>query len=535
MQIPRPIAFAVTLIALLVIYIAGIHVDVMDVDGSQYASISLEMLQNGEYLQVQHLGQDYLDKPPLLFWASALAFKIFGINNWSHKLFPLFFSVLAAYSTYRFAKRYYSRPIAIWSGLMMASCQSMFLMNIDVRTDTMLVGAVIFSVWQITDFLHTGRWVNLLGISVGIALAMLAKGPIGLMVPVLAFGSDWFLKRQWHHFFRWQWLFVVALVLLLLSPMLYGLYKQYGGHGPYFYFWAQSFGRITGDNPFINSGAGKQPPSPFFFMHTFLWAFLPWSFLAVRGLMQGLGRFFKGLFYVSTHTEVVSLWGFILPFIAVSLSDYKLPHYIYVILPFAAVLAARYAISMASPVNFWRALHQCIAFLLLAFTIALGSWAFPQTTIWVWIGFAILAAFALFHLWKHDQWLVGCLMATLAANLIVATSIYPQLLQYQTTGTAGRHIASLNPTNTLSIYARGHALDFYAQQRVPYYESIPPIAPNTIIYTNVQGMQELKAAGHQVTILHTYQHYKVTALTWGFINPANRENTLQKRYLLMVQ
>jgi 4-amino-4-deoxy-L-arabinose transferase-like glycosyltransferase len=53
---------------LLFVAIAGLFLDVMDVDAAQYASIALEMTQNGSWLQVMHRGTDYLDKPPLLFW-----------------------------------------------------------------------------------------------------------------------------------------------------------------------------------------------------------------------------------------------------------------------------------------------------------------------------------------------------------------------------------------------------------------------------------------------------------------------------------
>ncbi len=535
MQIPRPISFIVALLALIAIYVAGLQIDVMDVDAAQYASISLEMLQNGEYLQVQHLGHDYLDKPPLLFWTSTLAFKLFGVYNWSYKLFSLLFSLLSVYSTYRFAKLYYNHHTALWGALMLASCQALFLINNDVRTDTMLIGAAMFAIWQIADFLQTGRWINFLGISVGIALAMLAKGPIGLMVPVLAFGSDWVFKRQWRNFFRWQWLVVVVLVGVLLSPMLYGLYLQHGSFGPYFYFWAQSFGRLTGDNPFVNSGMSKQPPSPFFFVHTFLWSFLPWSLLAIGGLWQGISRFFKNGLHVPATQEVITLWGFILPFIALSFSAYKLPHYIYVLLPFATIMAARYAVGLTSRVNLWRGIHSLLAVLLLVAAIALGAWAFPVTHVLLWVGFGLMAAITVYHIAVSKQWLTACLMAILAANLILSAGVYPQLMQYQTTSIAGRDIAQLTPTNTLAIYARGHALDFYAQHRVPYYESIPPIAPNSIIYTNARGLQELKEAGHKLEVLQTYQHYKVTALTLPFINPTTRASKLQERYLVEVR
>lgn len=530
----RPLTLTLTILALAAVYIAGLQVDVMDVDASQYASISLEMLQGGEYLQVKHLGQDYLDKPPLLFWTSTLAFKLFGVHNWSYKLFSLLFSLLAVYSTYRFARLYYTQQVALWSALMLATCQALFLINNDVRTDTMLVGAVMFAVWQLAQHLQTGKWLNLLGCAVGLALAMLAKGPIGLMVPVLAFGSDWIFKRQWRHFFKWQWLVVVALVGLLLAPMLVGLYQQHGSFGPYFYFWAQSFGRLTGDNPFINSGMGKQPWSPLFFVHTFLWSFLPWSVLALGGVWLGLKGFFKNKFRVPKGEEAITLWGFILPFIALSFSDYKLPHYIYVLFPFAAIMAARFADKVYnSVVVLW--LHRLLAVLLLVFALALGVWAFPVHQVWVWVVFGAIGVIAVYFKAQKAQWLTACLFAIVAANWMLNTSTYPQLLQYQSTSMAGRDLATINPPQALALHAHGHALGYYAGRLLPYYEAVPDnLTSGTYLYTNQQGLDALLQSNYQMEVVKFYPHYKVTALTWPFINPDTRATKLQDRYLVRV-
>jgi len=530
----RPLTLLLIILALAAVYIAGLRVDVMDLDASQYASISLEMLQGGEYLQVKHLGQHYLDKPPLLFWTSTLAFKLFGVHNWSYKLFSLLFSLLAVYSTYRFAKLYYTQQIALWSALMLATCQALFLINNDVRTDTMLVGAVMFAAWQLAEYLQTGRWLHLLGGSLGLALAMLAKGPIGLMVPVLAFGSDWFFKRQWRYFFKWQWLVVVALVGLLLAPMLYGLYQQHGNFGPYFYFWAQSFGRLTGDNPFINSGMGKQPWSPLFFVHTFLWSFLPWSLLAVGGLWLGLKGFFKNMLRVPEGEEVITLWGFTLPFIALSFSDYKLPHYIYVLFPFAAILAARFAAKVYYSVAvLW--LHRLLTALLLVFAITLGLWAFPVQQVWVLVVFGAISVAAVYFMAHKAQWLTACLFAIIAANWILNASTYPQVLQYQSTSVAGKEITSINPPQAIALFVHGHALGYYAGRILPYYEAVPEdLNSDTHIFTNQQGLDALQQSSYLTEIVSTYPHYKVTALTWPFINPATRASKLQDRYLVRV-
>ncbi|MEO6583495.1 MAG: glycosyltransferase family 39 protein, partial [Ferruginibacter sp.] len=134
----------IAFLLLILIYIIGFGIDIMDVDAAQYASMSREMLQTGSYLQLYDVGKDYLDKPPFLIWVSALSMKIFGINNFAYRLPSFLFSLLALFSTYRFASLFYIKRIAIMATIVLATCQAFFLMNHDVRTDTILMSWVIF-------------------------------------------------------------------------------------------------------------------------------------------------------------------------------------------------------------------------------------------------------------------------------------------------------------------------------------------------------------------------------------------------------
>ena len=68
-------------VACLVIYLVGACMDVLEIDEAQYAEIAKNMFATGEYLKVYDLMGDYLDKPPLLFWTSALFFKL--SNTWA--------------------------------------------------------------------------------------------------------------------------------------------------------------------------------------------------------------------------------------------------------------------------------------------------------------------------------------------------------------------------------------------------------------------------------------------------------------------
>ena len=178
------------------VYVAGLQINIMDVDSAQYASISQEMEQSGSYLEVKNKGQDYLDKPPLLFWTSALAFKLFGFHNWSFKLIPFLLALASIRATYRLGGLLVDTA-GCWAALMLGSCQAYFLFTLDLRTDTMLTACVVIAIAQIMEFsIGDGRLYRLISGFLFVGLAMLAKGPIGLMIPMIAIGAHFVFNRE---------------------------------------------------------------------------------------------------------------------------------------------------------------------------------------------------------------------------------------------------------------------------------------------------------------------------------------------------
>jgi len=268
------------LIALL--YCSAVGVDTMDVDASQYAEISREMIKSGDYLHIYDRGIDYLDKPPFLFWVSSASMKVFGVNNFGYKFPSILFALLAIFATYKLAKLLYGEVTGRMAALVLATCQGMFLMTNDIRCDTILMACVITAVWLIREWFEKSRLYYLLGGFTAIAFGMMTKGPIALMVPVFCFSCEWILKRQWRNFFRPAYLLGFIVIVILLIPMSIGLYQQFDLHpdklvngrqgvsGLRFFYWSQSFGRITGENPW------KNDVDMGFLLLNMLWSFLPW-------------------------------------------------------------------------------------------------------------------------------------------------------------------------------------------------------------------------------------------------------------------
>ncbi len=514
------------------------RVDVMEVDAAQYAEMSWEMLTTHSYLQLHNLGRDYLDKPPLLFWLSSLSFSVFGIGNFTYKLPSLLFAALAVFSTYRFARLYYDEKVARLSALMLATTQAVFLITNDVRTDTLLMGAVMFSIWQWAAFTEHPKWKHVVWGSIGLGLALLAKGPIGLIATVAAIGPHVLWKRKLKVFFDIRILTVFILVALLLLPMCIGLYRQFGVEGLKFYFWTQSFGRITGESEWNNH------PDTFFLVHTTAWAILPWTLFFFWGWLKGIYDLIKMRFVSWSRIEFITLSGFTLVLIALSLSKYQLPHYIFVVLPLACVIAAKSFDELPQVGKIWKTvfiLHALLVILLFAVAIFL-CYAFSQHNI---LAIASLVAFFIFCVailfWNKDILLIS-VAGMLLFNFYLSAFFFPALLKYQPENDFGRYAAAHTNAGTAFLsykFIVNYSLVFYARQ-------IPPptiwavddlkAALNSnkqlLLISTEQGLAEIKEAPLNYRIIEVRSAYKVARLNWKFLNPTTREQSCEKLYLL---
>lgn len=533
------------LITITLVYGIGLFIDVMEIDSAQYASIAREMADNNQWLQVQHRGVNYLDKPPLLFWLSALLFKVFGVSNFAFKLPSFLFTLLGVYSTYKLTKALFNKPTAQVATLLLYGCQAWYFFNNDVRTDAMLAGAAIFAMWQLYTYLQTRHWLAFVGGFTGIALAMLAKGPIGLIVPAMALGAYVLVNRRWKDIFNPMYIVGLAWVALLLTPMLLGLYWQYGGNGPLFFFWTQSFGRITGENIWKND-AGY-----FFFTHTFLWAFLPFSLVAVWAWGQAGINLVKNKLQPFTAPTALLWAGFTLPFIALSLSQFKLPHYINVVFPFAAILTANYLVNIL-PIKYYKGvglLQAILGFLGLAFisflyTYFKGNYSLFNNLFWFIFWSLLLFLFGgiyAFRSWRSNDRLVRLIFPSIVAfafvNYTINLYVYPELLRYHSSSNIGKYLREENvkPNATFFFITLDFATEFYAGFLIKKLDNDnlkQALVPGTTLVTTAEGLRVVELYGLHPKAIQPFNHYHILMLTPKFINPNTRPQTIEKRYVL---
>ncbi len=529
-----------------IVCILGIWIDVMNIDAAQYASISREMLQTNSFLKVFDSGKDYLDKPPFLFWISAISMKIFGINNFGFKFPTFLFATLGVYSTYQFSKLFYNKNIALLSAIVLASCQGFFLMNHDIRTDSILTSMVIFSVWQLTAWIQTDKIKHLIIGCIGISIAMMTKGPIGLLVPIFGIGTHLLINKDIKKVIKWETILGIFVIAICLLPMSYGLFQQFDAHpekivngqthtsGLRFFYWSQSFGRITGESPW-NNGA------PFsFLLENMLWSFLPWIVFFLLGFVQQSIILFKNKFIVTSQNEVITLGGFLLTYLSLALSKYQLPHYIFVAFPFAAVITAKFIYELLfekkhailyKPLCYF---HKFVFILLWVSLIVLLVWPFQNISIIVpciaMVGFAGFIFLLFFQKKSPSLLLTLSLYTIIGINVFLNGFFYPSLLQYQAGSNIGHFMYTHRiPTQNTYVYKYEtfRSLDFYAKGTVIKIDSLPHFSDKKYVILAKNSLPELAATHIPYQVLYECFDYPITLLSIRFLNPQLRPKELE--------
>lgn len=534
--------FGFVLSACVVVYIISMwQIPVIDIDAAQYASMSREMMENGSYLKLYDLGFDYLDKPPMLFWLSSLSLSFFGVFDWAYRLPSVVMLLLGIYATYQFTLLFYQRTIAQLAATILASSQAVFLMVHDVRCDTMLLGWVMFSLWQLAAWYQTNQWKHFILAFAAIAGGMMTKGPIALMIPVFAFVPHFVLRREWKQFFRWQYIPGLLIVAILLVPMSIGLYQQFDlepgkvfhgraiQSGLRFYYWTQSFGRYTGENVFNEMNHFT------FLLENMLWSFLPWILFFLVGLWLVIRQLIQQKCRIGKEEEWISAGGFIITYCILARSQAQLPHYIFVVLPLAAITTAKAVYTLLfekkyprlTRVLFW--IHTVIFLLLWAAAIVLMVWPFPQIH---WLVKLISIFGLLLYGWvlfkpggSLPKLMRMALLTVIGVNLCLATGFYPHLLQYQFGNTVAKVLDEKKIRKervVLYNIDESRALHFYGNHIFQRKTDSLSLRSGDILITRKESLSALQQRFPKLSTIFEGAYYGVSMLSLPFLNPQTR-------------
>ena len=529
---------------------SGLFVPILGLDGPLYATIAKTMVLKHDYVNLFSMGKDWLDKPHFPFWVTALSFNIFGFTTWAYKLPAILFVLTGGVYTYLFAKKLYNQEVALWSVLIFLTSEHLIISNNDVRAEPYLTGLIIASVYHFLKTLDKNSITQLILGCIFAACAVMTKGIFALIPIFGAFAGQFIFTKNWKQLFHWRWLLAFMLVMLFLAPEIYCLYKQFDLHpektvfdhhnvsGIKFFFWDSQFGR------FFNSGPIKGHGDPFFFFHTLLWAFIPWSILLYIAVFQ----FFRNP--NQQKREWFCIGGALLTFLVFSASKFQLPHYITIIFPFLAIITAQYLISIKTGKS-WRAIRitQNVVLVLLVIIICVLQYFYHAENITVFTVLPLLATVVLFIFisvktasGSRYKLLFQSVLVSVFINLYLNLNFYPSLLKYQSGSEAAFYIDKNSIFNNFPVAQSrseeySHALEFYLNRPLILVdESEKDLSQKPfLLYVSADGVKRLSEKGWKLKPIKSFNDYLVTRLKGSFLNQKTRKTVLGEMDLVLVE
>jgi 4-amino-4-deoxy-L-arabinose transferase-like glycosyltransferase len=297
-------------------------------DETRYAEIPREMLAAGDLVVPRLNGVPYFEKPPLLYWANAVAFRVFGPTPWAAR-FP---TRLAGAGTVLLlvlaVARARGREAGLCAGVLYLASPIGFLASRTNLTDGLLTfffTATVLAGREAILRRGAGRPWRAMAAWTGAAAAgaFLTKGLIALALPgAILLLWAWACGRGEH--FLPLVLSPAPLVFLALTvPWLLLAESRIPGFLQFF-FVHEHLQRFA-------TGTARRPGPLLYFVPVFLLGFLP-----------GLPFFGAAVARVrrSDPDAVFYLVWFLTVFAFFSISKSKLPPYLFPAIPAAAALAA---------------------------------------------------------------------------------------------------------------------------------------------------------------------------------------------------
>jgi len=539
-----------SLILAMLTYLVGMMVTVMEIDGAVYAEISREMYESGNWMELYLKGQDWLDKPHFQFWATATSFNVFGPGSFAYKLPAVLFTLIGLYYVFLFCRRFYSDKHGYLAVLLLASAQHIITSNSDVRAEPYLTGLTIVSLYYLAVYLEDKKWSQLVLGALAMALLLMTKGLFSIIPTASGIGLALLFRRKWKEIVHWQWLAIAGLTFIFLIPTLYGYYVQFDAQpekevfgmtnvsGIKFFFWDSQWGRFTNTGPI--KGAGD----PTFFLHTMLWAYMPWAFLAYFALADKAKALIKG----EVTGESYTFFGFLFLFIVFCFSSFQLPHYLNALFPFLSILSADCLIRFARNKRFvdvffhihvWSSLLLLIAIVSVHFIFSEQYPAVVMVLVFI-LGLALFLVLLRQKIGRFKKLLFIPAITILTVNYYINRHFYPELLKYQAESEVAFYLQDqgLNSEALVALGLREEMTSFLLERIVPMVDlesASQRDLTGAYVFTNLAGKEKIAELGMQYEQIESFQDFRITTLNGTFINKKTRAQEVESKFLLKVE
>ncbi len=334
--------FILLLIFCSLLFIMGVgRWDLWNPDEPRYAQVAKEMATRGDWILMHVNGGTYVDKPPLFFWLIALSSFLWqGFTSFSARFPSGFFSTLTVLLTFFLGKQVYGSRTGFLSALILATSFEFAYLSTRANIDATVTffttaSIVLFLQWYKYSKVEgeenrVRRSLSIYGFYIGMALATLAKGPVGFILPLLVSLVYLLVQRDWKAMKRMRLLTGMALlIVIVLSWYLPAVLK--GGQE----FLNQTLFHQTIER--FAKGTSHVRPI-YYYLTNFPVDFLPWVLFLPGAIVYGFSKRKEG---ISKDFLFLLVW-FAAIFLFFSFSKGKRAIYLLPLYPAASLMVGRF-------------------------------------------------------------------------------------------------------------------------------------------------------------------------------------------------
>lgn len=314
--------------------------DLWNPDEPRYAQVAREMVNGGDWILMHHNGKTYSDKPPLFFWLIGLSSFLWqGFTSFSVRFPPALFGILTVILTFLLGKNLYSPRAGFLSGLVLATSLEFAYLSTRANIDSTLT---FFTTASLLCFILWAKYRNgeegkkrqlerlsIYGFYISMALATLAKGPVGFILPLLVGLIYLLVQQDWKGIREMKLLPGMLLMMaIVLSWYLPAVWK--GGQD----FLNDTLFKHTIDR--YSKGWSHVKPIYYYFIN-FPVNFLPWIFFLPAAMGYGYS---KEAIEKRKDFLFLLIW-FVVIFLFFTLSKGKRELYLLPLFPAASIMVGK--------------------------------------------------------------------------------------------------------------------------------------------------------------------------------------------------
>lgn len=306
-------------------------------DEPRYASVGREMARSGDWITPRLDGKPWFEKPPLLYWTTAAAYRIHLSDEWAARLPVVLVSIAFLWFFHATLAREFSERVATVATMILATSAGWVAYSFAALTDLLMSAALATAMFiALLDTRPKRGWLAgaLLGASI------LAKG----FVPLVLYAPFLLVTRG-------KRLATVAGAVIVAAPWFVLCFMLNGST-----FWNEFFWRQHVERFFSPTLEHVQPF--WYYVPVLLAGLFPWTPLA--GLLA------RRKIYGDVRVRLLAGWV-VYGLIFFSVSRNKLPGYLLPLMPALAMVLA-IALDRSPRVEWWVA--ACAALLAALPTVA---------------------------------------------------------------------------------------------------------------------------------------------------------------------